>query len=117
MGNRRVPAIPFAALSGLSARLRDVEVDDNGGGNESGARSGEDYFDKMSFGRASTSSDRSPSNLARGVAASRDGAGATATAAAAAAAAAEPERMRSDYEHRIESTYDTPARFERSRSS
>jgi hypothetical protein len=88
----------LAALSGLSARLRDVAVEDDGGGNESGARSGEDYFDKMSFGRASASSDRSPSNLARGVAAGRDSA---AAAAAAATAAAEQERMRSDYEYRI----------------
>jgi protein SPA2 len=51
-------ASPLGGLSGLSARLRADEDDE--GQMSGGNRSGEDYFDKMSFGRAaSAASDRS----------------------------------------------------------
>ncbi|THG98490.1 hypothetical protein EW145_g7419 [Phellinidium pouzarii] len=56
----RLEAGVLGGLSGLSARLRDrpVEEDDEDGWPGAG-RSGEEYFDKLSFGRASVASDRS----------------------------------------------------------
>ncbi|KZT04794.1 uncharacterized protein LAESUDRAFT_727653 [Laetiporus sulphureus 93-53] len=65
-------------LSGLSARLQAVEGEEE-------ARSGDDYFDKMSFGRASVTSDRS----ARGLNGRTSVAG------------EEQERMRRDYEYKV----------------
>ncbi|KDQ55017.1 hypothetical protein JAAARDRAFT_195904 [Jaapia argillacea MUCL 33604] len=55
----------LSGLSGLSARLGTGGGDDEDDGGargprmSSGVRSGEDYFDRMSFGRASVASDRS----------------------------------------------------------
>lgn len=60
VGLRSPPSGGLGGLSGLTARLADAEEEDEGamsGGG--GARSGDDYFDKMSFGRASVASDRS----------------------------------------------------------
>lgn len=83
-------------LSGLSARLQSVNnEDDDNNGNKS-----EDYFDKMSFGRASVASDRS------------GGMGIVAGVAGAAAAASrmggrssvggeEGERIRREYEFKV----------------
>lgn len=48
----------LGGLSGLSARLKAVDDDDDGQSG-AGARSGDDYFDKLSYGRASVASDRS----------------------------------------------------------
>lgn len=48
----------LSGLSGLSARLKAVDDDDDGQSG-AGARSGDDYFDKLSYGRASVASDRS----------------------------------------------------------
>ncbi|KAH8115471.1 hypothetical protein DFH11DRAFT_1688560 [Phellopilus nigrolimitatus] len=50
----------FGGLSGLTARLRDRSMEEEDEDAWSGqGRSGEEYFDKMSFGRASVASDRS----------------------------------------------------------
>lgn len=79
----------LAGLSGLSARLQAVEGDDEDG---IGARSGDDYFDKMSFGRASVASDRS--NGAAGI-------GARMLGGRSSVGGEEQERMRRDYEYKI----------------
>lgn len=50
----------LGGLSGLGARLRDRGLDDEDEDGWSGqGKSGEEYYDKMSFGRASVASDRS----------------------------------------------------------
>lgn len=49
----------LSGLSGLSARLRERTLDEDDEDWSGQNRSGEDYFDKMSFGRASVASDRS----------------------------------------------------------
>ncbi|KAJ3543974.1 hypothetical protein NM688_g5797 [Phlebia brevispora] len=50
----------FGGLSDLSARLQAVGAEeDDEGTSGGGGKSGDDYFDKMSFGRASVASDRS----------------------------------------------------------
>lgn len=49
----------LSGLSGLSARLRDRTLDEDEEEWSGQGRSGEEYFDKMSFGRASVASDRS----------------------------------------------------------
>lgn len=99
----RSPRSPFGGLSGLSARLgRDTDDDDPGparGG-------GDDYYDKMSVGRASVASDRSggggpgsrlnPNNSANIYNTSRSG-----SAAGGGLGAEEQEKMRRDYEFRI----------------
>ncbi|KAL5504573.1 SPA2 [Sanghuangporus vaninii] len=49
----------LGGLSGLTARLRDRTLDEDDEDWSGQNRSGEDYFDKMSFGRTSVASDRS----------------------------------------------------------
>ncbi|CCM03578.1 uncharacterized protein FIBRA_05714 [Fibroporia radiculosa] len=77
---------PNGGLSGLSARLQAVEGDEDGAG-----KSGDDYFDKMSLGRTSVTSDRS----AGGVGGGRIMGG------RASVASEEHERIRREYEYRI----------------
>ncbi|CAL1711181.1 unnamed protein product [Somion occarium] len=79
----------IGGLSGLSARLQQVEGDDDEGAlSGAGARSGDDYYEKMSFGRASVASDRS--------------AGGTRNYGGRSSVAAEDqERIRRDYEYKI----------------
>ena len=59
----RSPTGGLSGLSALSARLQasreDEEEDEGGRSSAAGGRSGDDYYDKMSFGRASVTSDRS----------------------------------------------------------
>ncbi|EPQ54975.1 hypothetical protein GLOTRDRAFT_76278 [Gloeophyllum trabeum ATCC 11539] len=56
-GPRSPPGIGLGGLSGLTARLRDADEDEE---EETVSRGGkEDYYDRMSFGRASVASDRS----------------------------------------------------------
>lgn len=92
---------PLGGLSGLSARLRGVEVDEDDGG---GARSGDDYYDKMSLGRASVQSDRSNGNT-----------GITSRMAAGRASTGgdEQERLRRDYEYKIATMQSRIAGLER----
>lgn len=79
----RSPAGGLGGLSGLTARLQAEDDEDEGA--LSGNRSAEDYYDKMSFGRASVTSDRSAG--ARGGRASVPG--------------EEGERIRRDYEFKV----------------
>lgn len=84
------PRSPPAGLSGLSARLmKGMEEDEDDGG--PGGRSGDDYYDKMSFGRASVNSDRD-----RGV-----GGGGTRMPSGRASVAEDQEKMRREYEYKI----------------
>ena len=57
----RIPQSPPIGLNGLGNRLRDhvIQDEDEEEENMSGARSGDDYYDQMSFGRVSVASDRS----------------------------------------------------------
>lgn len=93
---------PLGGLSGLSARLRGVEVDEDDGGG--GARSGDDYYDKMSIGRTSVQSDRSNGNT-----------GITSRMAAGRASAGgdEQEKLRRDYEYKIATMQSKIAGLER----
>ncbi|KAI0042955.1 hypothetical protein FA95DRAFT_1524753 [Auriscalpium vulgare] len=85
-------------LSGLAQRLRGTEDD------EPGLRSGGDeYFDKMSFGRGSVASDRS----------AKGAPGAGVGGRASAGASVEEERMRRDYEYRIATMQNKIAGLER----
>jgi hypothetical protein len=91
------PKSPFG-LSGLSARLRD---EDDGG-------EPEDYFDKMSLGRASVASDRSgrfPSNGGSGRGSAMGGAG--------VGSGEEQEKLRRDYEYKIATMQSKIAGLER----
>ena len=86
----------LGGLSGLSARLQSVHNDDDNTGNKS-----EDYFDKMSFGRASVASDRS-GGMGMGVAAGVAGvAAATRLGGRSSVAGEEGERIRREYEFKI----------------
>ncbi|THH02281.1 hypothetical protein EW026_g544 [Hermanssonia centrifuga] len=89
----RSPTTGLGGLSGLSARLKAVDNDEDDEGVMSGAgnRSGEDYFDKMSYGRASVASDRS----AGGAIGSRMMAGRMSVGGE------EGERIRREYEYKI----------------
>ncbi|KIK80426.1 hypothetical protein PAXRUDRAFT_833539 [Paxillus rubicundulus Ve08.2h10] len=89
-GEHEHESAPMGGLSGLSARLRsqvmgDVMDDDDGGG----ARSGDDYFDKVSLGRASVTSDRSAAGASRMLGGRASGLG------------DEHERLRREYEFKI----------------
>ncbi|KAL6304991.1 hypothetical protein BKA93DRAFT_731941 [Sparassis latifolia] len=79
----------LGGLSGLSARLQAAEGEDEDG---AGGRS-DDYFDKMSFGRASVTSDRSTG--AAGIGSRMLGGGRTSVGGD------EHERLRRDYEFKI----------------
>ncbi|KAF8839446.1 hypothetical protein BDN67DRAFT_953449 [Paxillus ammoniavirescens] len=89
-GEHEHESASMGGLSGLSARLRsqvmgDVMDDDDGGG----ARSGDDYFDKVSLGRASVTSDRSAAGASRMMGGRASGLG------------DEHERLRREYEFKI----------------
>ena len=79
---------PPAGLSGLSARLKGVEAEDDEAVNLGvGGRGGDDYYEK--YGRSSVNSDHSASGLGTRMAAGRT------------TAFEDPEKMRKDYEFRI----------------
>ena len=84
----RSPAGGLGGLSGLTARLQADDDEDDGA--MSGARSADDYYDKMSFGRASVTSDRSAGGRMGGRASVGGGGGGE-----------DSERIRRDYEFRI----------------
>ena len=89
------PSAGLGGLSGLTARLQAATAEDDdegalsGGGNKS-----DDYYDKMSFGRASVASDRSTG----GMAAVRFGGRSSVTGGAGGE---EGEKIRREYEFRI----------------
>ncbi|KAI0687108.1 hypothetical protein BC835DRAFT_1287053 [Cytidiella melzeri] len=93
------PSSPSGGLGGLSAltaRLQAVSVEDD----ETSGNKSEDYFDKMSFGRASVSSDRSGgmgmvAGLAGGAAA------ATRMGGRSSVGGEEGERIRREYEFKV----------------
>ncbi|KAH8087889.1 hypothetical protein BXZ70DRAFT_540058 [Cristinia sonorae] len=81
---------PVGGLAGLSARLQansnDVDDDDDGGrSSAAGGRSGDDYYDKMSYGRTSVTSDRSGGRGGGRASASGD----------------DHQKIRRDYEYKI----------------
>ncbi|KAI0363111.1 hypothetical protein BV20DRAFT_204698 [Pilatotrama ljubarskyi] len=86
---RSPPAAGLGGLSGLSARLQAADGDDDEG---AGGRSGDDYYDRMSYGRQSAASDRS---------ASASGIGSRMLGGRASVTGEEQERMRRDYEYKI----------------
>ncbi|KAK0195779.1 hypothetical protein F5146DRAFT_1027040 [Armillaria mellea] len=73
-------------LSALSARLKGVEDEDD---EVAAGRSGEDYFDKVSYGRTSANSDRSAGGITSRLAGGR------------ASVSDDNEKMRRDYEYKI----------------
>jgi protein SPA2 len=81
---------PGIGLSGLSARFKQDD-DESAGGARSGSTAGDDYFDKMSFGRASVASDRSTSKMAGD----------------------DEDRLRRDYEYKIATMQNRIATLER----
>lgn len=96
---------PVGGLAGLSARLQQVEGDDDeedGRMSGAGARSNDDYYDKVSYGRASVASDRSA-----GGGASRGYGG------RASVGAEDQERIRRDYEYKIATMQTKIATLER----
>ncbi|KAI9064956.1 hypothetical protein FKP32DRAFT_1591027 [Trametes sanguinea] len=88
---RSPPVGGLGGLNGLSARFQtaDTGEDDEGVG---GARSGDDYYDRMSYGRQSAASDRSTGAA---------GIGARMLGGRASVTGEEQERMRRDYEFKI----------------
>ncbi|KAI6115974.1 hypothetical protein F5141DRAFT_1100060 [Pisolithus sp. B1] len=87
-------------LSGLSARLKSQgDLDDDG------VRSGDDYFDKVSLGRASVTSDRSAGGAAYH--------GSKAMGGRASVGGDEAERLRRDYEFKIVAMQNRIATLER----
>ncbi|KAG7449778.1 uncharacterized protein BT62DRAFT_885871 [Guyanagaster necrorhizus] len=73
-------------LSALSARLKGVEDEDD---EATTGRSGEDYFDRVSYGRTSANSDRSAGGITSRLAGGR------------ASVSEDNEKMRRDYEYKI----------------
>lgn len=102
LGRPRSPPSSSALgdLSGLTARLQAVDVDDDDGA----ARSGEDYFDKMSFGRASVASDRSTGAA---------GIGSRMLSGGRVSLGDENEKLRRDYEFKIATMQNRIATLER----
>ncbi|KAH9846801.1 hypothetical protein C2E23DRAFT_851461 [Lenzites betulinus] len=86
---RSPPVGGLGGLSGLSARLQAADGEEDEG---PGGRSGDDYYDRMSYGRQSAASDRS------GGAA---GIGSRMLGGRASVTGEEQERMRRDYEFKI----------------
>ncbi|KAI5118308.1 hypothetical protein M0805_006476 [Coniferiporia weirii] len=90
----------LGGLSGLSARLRDRPVEEEDEDSWSGqGRSGEEYFDKLSLGRASVASDRSlglgqSSRVSASINPGR-------SSKAGGAFEADLESLRRDYEYKI----------------
>jgi hypothetical protein len=54
---------PAIGLSGLSARFKQDDDDTSGGVRSGSTMGGDDYYDKISFGRVSVASDRSTSKM------------------------------------------------------
>ena len=86
---------PIGGLSGLSARLQQVDADDDEddrGGRISGAgaRSNDEVYDRVSYGRTSVASDRSGG-----------GAGSRAYGGRTSVAGEDQERIKRDYEYKI----------------
>ena len=73
---------PGTGLNGLTARLKGVEDE------EDISKSGEDYYDKISFGRTSAASDRSATGI-------------TSRLNGRASVTEDQEKMRRDYEYKI----------------
>ncbi|KAI0665719.1 hypothetical protein C8Q78DRAFT_1063711 [Trametes maxima] len=90
---RSPPVGGLGGLSGLSARLQAADGDEDEGG--TGGRSGEDYYERMSYGRQSAASDRSAG--ASGIGARMLGGGGGRTSVAGE----DQERMRREYEYKI----------------
>lgn len=90
---------PIGGLSGLSARLQQVDADDDEddrGGRISGAgaRSNDEVYDRVSYGRASVASDRSGGG-------GGGGAGSRAYGGRTSVAGEDQERIKRDYEYKI----------------
>ena len=106
--------LALGGLSGLSARLREEEEDLVG---EAG-RSGEEYYDKMSLGRASVASDRSGGRYGggsgRGSALGAGlGGGGVGVGLGGVGGGGEEEKMRRDYEYKIATMQSRIAGLER----
>jgi hypothetical protein len=81
---------PRGGLGGLSERLQaDDDEDEVVVGAGTGNRSGDDHYEKLSYGRTSVTSDRSAGGGLRGA------------NGRASVAAEDPERLRRDYEYKI----------------
>ncbi|KAH7921276.1 hypothetical protein BV22DRAFT_1038847 [Leucogyrophana mollusca] len=93
---------PLAGLNGLSARLRGADVDEDEGGG--GTRSGDDYYDKVSLGRTSVTSDRSAGAV---------GIGSRMMGGRVSVGGEEHERLRRDYEFKIATMQSRIAGLER----
>lgn len=98
----------LSGLSGLSERLGRPDTDDEERASAPGAGRNDDYFDKMSLGRASVASDRSVGGAGAGVggAGSRLGPNGGSRSGSAAGnnnlgGGEDQERMRRDYEYKI----------------
>ncbi|KAI0629097.1 hypothetical protein C8Q77DRAFT_1145039 [Trametes polyzona] len=92
---RSPPTGGLGGLSGLSARLQaSAEGDEDEG---TGARSNDDYYDRMSYGRQSAASDRSAGATGIGSRMLNGGGGGGRTSVAGE----EAERMRREYEFKI----------------
>ncbi|KAH9889560.1 hypothetical protein C8Q73DRAFT_766336 [Cubamyces lactineus] len=87
---RSPPVGGLGGLNGLSARLQAADGDDDDG---PGGRSGDDYYDRMSYGRQSAASDRSTG--AAGIGARMLG------GRGSVAGGEDAERMRREYEFKI----------------
>ncbi|OCH92044.1 hypothetical protein OBBRIDRAFT_774139 [Obba rivulosa] len=105
-GERSPPPGGLAGLSALSARLQADADDDDGAG-----RSGEDYYDKMSFGRASVASDRSTG--VSGIGARMLGGGRVSVGGGGGGGGEDSERLRREYEFKIATMQNRIAGLER----
>ncbi|KAI8974031.1 hypothetical protein BD414DRAFT_468647 [Trametes punicea] len=86
---RSPPVGGLGGLNGLSARLQAADGEDDEG---AGARSGDDYYDRMSYGRQSAASDRSTGAA---------GIGARMLGGRTSVTGEEQERIRREYEFKI----------------
>lgn len=87
----------LGGLSGLTARLRDRSIDEEDDSWSGQGRSGEEYYDKMSFGRASVASDRSIGLGSRTSASLNNGR----TSKTGGPITDDSEALRRDYEYKI----------------
>jgi protein SPA2 len=112
------PKSPFGGLSGLSARLRGVDEDDDavvvGGGGGEPRSAGEDYYDKMSLGRASVASDRSAGVTSRfgNIGGGGSGRG-SALGGGGGEEQQQQEKLKRDYEYKIATMQSKIAGLER----
>jgi hypothetical protein len=109
MDATRSPPIGLTGLSGLSARLRDRSGDEEEEEWSGTGKSGEEYYDKMSFGRASVASDRSYSGIGR----SASTGGTPRGGKAAAGTSEDTEGVRREYEFKIATMQNRIAGLER----